>query len=278
MSAVDLPASSGVTPRQLRSAFLTAEWIKLRTLRSTTITLFAAVLAAVGIGALACQRLAAQLNGLPSAGRQRADLLHGMDLASHSLLGNAIAQLAIGTLGVLVVTGEFGTGMIRASLAAMPQRQGWIAAKLAVFGAVALVMGQLLTFASFGVGQAILSGQHVGLSLGDPGALRSVVATGLYVALIGLMGAAFGLIIRHTAGALTTLLGVLFILPALIGILPASWQPHVLQFLPETIGEQSASASRLSEHLAPWIGISMMVGYVAVLLAIGCTLLQRRDA
>jgi ABC-2 type transport system permease protein len=277
VSAVELHASSGVTPRQLRSAFLSAEWIKLRTLRSTTITLFAAVLAAVGIGALACQHLAAQLSGLPTAG-QRAGYLHGIDLASHSLLGNAIAQLAIGTLGVLVVTGEFGTGMIRASLAAMPQRQGWIAAKLAVFGAVALVMGQLLTFASFGIGQAILSGQHVGLSLGDPGALRSVVATGLYVALIGLMGAAFGLIIRHTAGALTTLLGVLFILPALIGILPTSWQPHVSQFLPETIGEQSASASRLSEHLAPWIGIAMMVGYVAVLLAIGCTLLQRRDA
>ena len=209
---------------------------------------------------------------------ERGDYLQGIDITSQSLLGNAIAQLAVGALGVLIVTGEFGTGMVRASLSAMPQRQRWILAKLAVFAAVAVVVGQVLTFSSFGIGQAILATQHSGLSLSDPGTLRSVVATGLYVALVGLMGAAFGLIIRHTAGALTTLLGVLFVLPGLLGILPASWQPNVSRFLPENIGEQSATATRLSEHFAPWAGIVLMVGYVAVLVTIGCVLLERRDA
>lgn len=276
MSAATVAAPTRVTDRQLHAAFIRAEWIKLKTLRSTTVTLVIAALAAVGIGALSCQHLAAHLAGI--AASERHNYLLGDDLTSDSLVGNAIAQLAIGALGVLIVTGEFGTGMVRASLGAMPQRQRWILAKLAVFAAVAVVVGQILTFSSFGIGQAILATQHSGLSLADPGTLRSVVATGLYVALVGLMGAAFGLVIRHTAGALTTLLGVLFVLPGLLGILPTSWQPHVSRFLPENIGEQAATATRLSEHLAPWAGIALMVGYVAVLVAIGCALLERRDA
>jgi ABC-2 type transport system permease protein len=276
MSIIEAVHRPVVSRPQLWRSFLAAEWIKLRTVRSTFFTLLLSAVCAVGFGALACQRLAAQVSGMSPA--QQADYMRGIDATSQSLIGNALAQLAIGTLGVLIVTSEFGTGMIRASLAAMPQRSGWMAAKLAVFGAVAIVVGQALTFTSFGIGQAVLSTQHVGVSLGDPGVLRAVVATGLYLALVGLLGAALGLIIKHTAGAITTLLGIIFVLPALLGVLPEPLQGQVARFLPENIAEQAATASQLSDRFPPWGGIALMIGYAAVLVALGLLLLQRRDA
>jgi ABC-2 type transport system permease protein len=277
MSAVEVAATQRVTQRALLSSFLAAEWIKLRTVRSTLITLAVAVALAVGLGALACQRFAAHLSGITDPGQQ-AQFLFKFDATSQSLIGNAFAQLAIGSLGVLVVTSEFGTGMIRASLAAMPQRGRWITAKFLVFTMVAIVVGQIGTFSSFGIGQAVLASQHIGVSLSTPGALRSVVVTGLYVALVGVLGAALGLLIKHTAGALSTLLGILFVLPVLLGVLPAHAAESVRRFLPESIGEQAATVSQISDRLAPWTGIGVMVGYAVVLFALGLFLLRRRDA
>jgi hypothetical protein len=269
--------SRPVTNRAMFASFGRAEWIKLHTVRSTMYTLLVAAVVSIGIAALACQRLVAELSGAGSS-EQRTSLLHGIDPASRSLVGNALAQLAIGALGVLVVTSEFSAGMVRASLCAMPQRQRWIAAKLAVFGLVALVVGQALTFTSFGVGQAILDVQHAGLSLGDPGALRAVVATGIYLSLVGLLGAAFGLIIKHTAGALVSVIGALFVLPAIASVFSEPLQGQIMRFMPENIGEQAANLTRLQDHFATWAGIAVMAGYAAALIAIGCVLLQRRDA
>jgi ABC-2 type transport system permease protein len=277
MSQVAVSRPPVVTTPRLWRSFVLAEWIKLRSVRSTLITLVLAAVSAVGIGAFACARYAQQ-HAATVGQTAHGSVIVNLDATSQSLIGNALAQLAIGTLGVLIVTSEFGTGMIRASLAAMPQRGAWVAAKLSVFGVVALVVGQALTFASFGIGQAILHRQHIGASLGDPAALRSVVATGLYVALIGLLGATLGLIIRHTAGALTTLLGVLFVLPVLLGVLPIHLQSQAERFLPENIGEQAATAYQITNRFPPWGGIGLMVGYVVVLAAVGLLLLQRRDA
>lgn len=268
--------ASDATNTQLFASFARAEWIKLRTVRSTGYSLAFALVIALGVSAIACQRLVAELTGV--TGRQRVDLLQGIDGSSRSLVGNVVAQLAIGALGVLVVTSEFGTGMVRASLCAMPQRLRWIAAKLVVFGAVAFLAGQLLTFSSFGLGQAILSIQHAGLSIGDPGALRTVFATGLYIALVGVAGAAFGVIVKHTAGALVSLIAALFVLPAIVSAFSQPLQGQIMRFLPANIGEQAATIDRLPDHFAPWVGIALMAGYVAVLLTIGCVLLQRRDA
>lgn len=262
--------------RPVFRSFLTAEWIKLRTVRSTTYTLIAAAIVSVGIGALACQRLAAELSG-GTAPLDPNGQVGGLDNISRSLVGGIGAQLAIGALGVLVVTSEFGTGMIRATLAAMPQRL-WVAAKFGVFAAVAFLVGQLLTFTSFGVGQAILAPQHGGASLGDPGALRCVVATGIYITLVGLLGAAFGLIIRHTAGALSSLLGAIFVLPAISNAFPVHLQDTLTKYFPEMIGEQATRPGQLAHHFSAWGGIGLMVGYVALLTALGCWLLERRDA
>lgn len=270
-------ASQPPTAAAAFRSFVTAEWIKLRTVRSTLYTLVAAAVAAVGIGAFACQRLAAELSGNTAPIKANGSV-GGIDGISRSLIGGAVAQLAIGALGVLVVSSEFGTGMIRASLSAMPQRRRWVAAKLLVFGAVSLVVGQLLTLVSFGVGQAILAPKHGGASLGDPAALRCVVATGIYISLVGLTGAAFGLIVRHTAGALSSLLGVLFVLPAIASALPSHLQNTVVRYLPETLGEQAATPHQLAHHFPAWGGIALMAGYAAVLIAIGTALVSHRDA
>lgn len=276
MSALTSVEPPAITSRQMWSAFLSAEWIKLRTVRSTVITLGVAVVVAVGFGAIACQRFVAELPAL-SDPLQRAQMLNGFDPTSQSLVGNAVAQLAVGALGVLVVTSEYTTGMIRASMIAMPQRQRWITAKLAVFGAVAVIAGQLLTFTSFLVGQAILAPQHIGVSIGDPAVLGSVVATGLYLSLIGMLGACLGMIVRHTAGALSTLLGILFILPGLTNVFSEPLQGHIARFLPESIGEQAATVMQLSERFPVWGGMALLVSYVVVLFAVGSFLLQRRD-
>ncbi len=258
-------------------SFAHAEWIKLRTVRSTMYTLLAAAVIAIGICAIACQHLVSDLSGatIPLKG----EFLVNPTDPNRSLVGTIVAQLAIGALGVLVVTSEYATGMIRASLCAMPQRLRWISAKFAVFTAVALVVGQVLTFTSFGIGQAILHIRHVGLSLGDPGALRIVVASGLYIALVGIMGAALGLIVKHTAGALVSLIAILFVLPGIIsGAFSEPLQGHIMRFLPQNVGEQSITIARMSDHFSTWAGIALMVGYVAVLIAIGSALLRRRDA
>jgi ABC-2 type transport system permease protein len=277
MSVLDVAAGPAPTWPQVWRSFARAEWIKLRTVRSTLITLIVAAVSAIGFGALACERFAHEYAGISNPAAHLA-FLDGFDPTSQSLLGNAVAQLAIGTLGVLIVTSEFGTGMIRASLAAMPQRGGWVAAKLCVFGLVAAVLAQVLTLTSFGVGQVFLGRQHIGASLGDPKVLAAVIATGLYVALIGLLGATLGLIIKHTAGAISTLLGILFVLPVLMGALPLHLQDQIGRFLPENIGEQAATASQLSERFPPWGGIALLIGYDAILLAVGLFLLRRRDA
>jgi len=171
---------------------LRSEWTKLRSLRSTVCTLLAAGVLAIGLSVLFA-------NG---AGR-RLDAQGGFDPTAVSLQSFILVQLAISVLGVLVVTSEYGTGMIRTSLTAVPRRGRLLAAKALVFGAVALVCGQVVAFTSFLVGQAILN--RTGLrdaALGEPGVLRAVIGCGLYLAMIGLLGVAVGVLTRTTAGAI----------------------------------------------------------------------------
>jgi hypothetical protein len=281
MTTLEVPTAargaSGRSDRAVFRSFVDAEWIKLRTVRSTIYTLTAAAVTAIGLGAFACQRLAAELSGgSPPIGPDGRPNV--VDNIPHSLVGAIAAQLAIGALGVIVVTSEFSTGMVRASLAAMPQRGRWIAAKVGVFGAVALVVGLVLSFVSFLTGQAILAPQNAGASLADPGALRSVILTGVYLALIGLLGAAFGLLVRHTAGALTSLLGLLFVLPAFAQALPTHLHFALLPYFPEQIGEQATTSYQLSNAFPAWGGVALLAGYVAVLTLAGVVAVSRRDA
>ena len=148
--------------------------------------------------------------------------------------GFGFAQLAITSLGVLVISSEFSTGLIRTTFSAAPKRRAVLVAKAAVFGAVALVVGEVLSFGCFWLGQAILSGKHLGISISDPGALRAVLAAGFYLFVAGLIGLGLGAVLRSTAGAVASAIGLLFLLPQVVGALPSPWRLTSASSFPAT--------------------------------------------
>jgi hypothetical protein len=271
------PAAS----RRERNTFadvLRSEWTKLRTVRSTYWTLIAATVTSIAIGALACAAYVHHFHEASPAA-QRLTIAHGdFDSAGQSLIGLSLGQLVIGVLGVLVVSAEYRTGMMRTALTAVPRRMTVLLAKVACFGGVALVSGQILSFGAYFLGQAVLSNASLGSGIGDPGMARAVVGTGVFIALVGLCGLGLGAMVRHTAGAVSALLGFVLVLSVIVQALPGRWGSAVGKFLPYEIGEQVVSGQRLSQHLSPGVGLAVMAGYAAVFLAVGAALLVRRDA
>jgi ABC-2 type transport system permease protein len=249
---------------------LRSEWIKLRTLRSTGFTLLAAVGALIGLGLLFSYFTASRWSSMPAAERA------GFDPTNVSLRGYFLAQLAIGVLGVLMFGGEYATGMIRATLSAVPRRLPVLWAKAFLFAAVTWVLTTGAALVAFLGGQAIL-GSH-GTSLGSAGVLRVVLGTGLYLTVVGLLGVAVGALVRNTAGGIATVFGVLLILPALAEALPTSWADHVNQYLPSNAGQSLVALHQAPHTLAPWTGFAVFCLYAALALAAAAVTLRRRDA
>jgi ABC-2 type transport system permease protein len=254
-----LPGRTGI--RQV----VRAEWFKLRSLRSTTWTLLATVLGSLGVTVLATNSV------------QRHGPSMGFDPTNHSLTGLALGSLTIGVLGVLAITAEYSSGTIQSTLAATPRRPVLFGAKSIVVGLVSLVVGEVLTFACFAIGQGVLSGRAPTASLSDPGVLRALVLTGAYLALLGLFGLGLGVIIRHTAGAIATYVGVIFLIPIFLQPLSSSGNPG--RFAPEQMLANSVAAvvPQSGQVTAP-LACLLMVAYCAVVLAAAMMLLRARDA
>jgi hypothetical protein len=254
----------------LRSA-VRMEWLKLRSVRSTAWTgaVFAAGLIGLAILALG------HLNWASLSAADRA----AFDPVELGFAGLAIGQLAFGVLGALVITSEFSSGMIRATLAAVPRRPLLLAAKAAVLGAVTLAVGEVLAFGAFAVGEAVLRSPAPHATLGQPGVLRAVLMAGAYPSLIALIALGLGAVIRHTAGAISAVVGILFVLPLILLPLSTSIQNSVGQFLPMLIAENSLTAVKPVAHsLAPGAGFAVLCGYAVIALAAGGWALARRDA
>jgi ABC-2 type transport system permease protein len=250
-----------------------SEWTKLRSVRSTVWTLLITVVAGVGISAIITSATASRW-----ADRSLADQAM-FDPTRSSLAGLLFAQLAVGVLAVLIVSAEYSTGTIRATLAAVPRRPLVLAAKVLVFGALVLVTGELTSFAAFGIGQQVLSGHTPTASLSDPEVVRAVVSGGLYLTALGLLGLGLAAIVRHTAAAISTYVGVLFILPVITAVLPSSLADDVSRFLPAAIGTAMISAHRHTTNaFGPWPSFAILAGYAAAALVAGGILLTRRDA
>jgi ABC-2 type transport system permease protein len=255
------------------SGLLKSEWTKLRTVRSTMWTLGVTVVVGIGISALATAETRAHWATMGPG--QRASF----DPTSTSLTALLFCQLAIGVLGVLVMSAEYGTGTIRATFSAAPRRPLVLAAKVIVFGVVTLVVAEIVAFASFLLGQALLTAPATHASLSTPGALRAVVGTGLYLGVIGLFALGLATIIRHTAGAISAFVGILLVLPIIIEALPNSLQFDMRRFLPLQIGGVMMSVTNGPGHsFAPWTGFLVLCVYAAAVLVIGGVLLVRRDA
>ncbi|HEY8720095.1 ABC transporter permease subunit [Pengzhenrongella sp.] len=258
------------TPRVVLS-----EWVKFASLRSSWITILAALAVIIGFGALA----AAVASGDVQSARPGGDPgMAGLDPTSLSLAGAQLAQIIVGILGVLAVSGEYSSGMIRATLAAVPRRLPVLWGKVVVIGVVGLVVAVPAAFGAFFLGQSIL-GAGANAALSDDGVLREVLGTGVYLAAIGLLGLALGALLRHAAGAIGALFVLLLLAPNLLGLLlPDSWEPHVLPYLPSNAGSSFTSLVPPDGMLSAGTGAAVLAAWLVVLLGAAAVLLKRRDA
>jgi ABC-2 type transport system permease protein len=252
---------------------LRSEWTRLRTVRSTYWTLLGAAIAMVGLSAIVCSVEVAQFDKLTAADKAT------FNPVTFSLVGGGLGQLGIGVLGVLIITNEYASGMIRTTFAATPQRLTVLAAKATVFGIVTFFVTTLSAFGAFFVGQAILSRKDLGFSIGAPGAVRSVVGAGLYLSVLGLLALGLGTLIRKTAGAIAALFGVLFIVPVIVSLLPSSIN-GMQKYLPSNAGQEImfGSGQHSSDVLSPWVGFGVFCLWAIVILGVASVVLVKRDA
>jgi hypothetical protein len=261
------PPASGA----LRAA-LSSEATKLRSVRSTVWTLVVAVVATVGIGALITTARVSRWNDLSV--RERLSL----DPTTISLRGVFLAQLAIGVLGVLVISSEYSTGMIRTTFAAVPHRRLVLFAKGVVFTVTAFVAMTAACLVAFLIGQSILSAKHADVALSDPGVLRAVFGAATYLTLVGLMGLGLGALLRRTAGAIATLFGLVLVLPALTEALPSPWNTDVGKLLPINAGRALFAVRPSTDLLSPGQAFLVLLVTVGVVLTLATIALTRRDA
>jgi ABC-2 type transport system permease protein len=269
MATITTPRAEGRSLTHFLEVIKSEYW-KFRTVRST----YWSVVAGVGFNVVAAALLAIFLPRAMSAHDQST-----IDSTRVSLGGLHISQVAFGLLGVLVIASEYGTGMIRATLSAVPQRRLMLGAKTIVFAVAAVVIGVLSTFASYFVFQLLLpSGSALRSSLNDPGVLRAVFGAGLYLAIIGLFGLGLGAIFRFSAGAVATLLGLLFVPNLLLSLLPMNWQNTVGGYLPLEAGFSIISVRHVPHTLQPWPGLGVLCLYTGVVVIVGFFLINHRDA
>lgn len=244
----------------------------MRSVRSTMWTLVAMAVITIGIAVIAGATTSSHW-----AASSPVDRL-SFDPTSLSLRGLLFSQLVIGVLGVLVMSAEYGTGTIRATLAAIPNRPMVLATKAAVFAAVAVVVGQVLSFGAFLVGQSLLTSPAPHATLGQPGVLRAVVGGGLTLAVLGLFALGVATIIRHTAGAITAYVGTLLVLPIVVQAFPSSISQPINKFLPFNISDTMTTVRQgigQAPSFSPWTGFALLCGYALVALAVGGWLMVR---
>lgn len=254
---------------------LRSEWTKLRSVRSTPWSLVAMAGIAFGFTWLIAWGLMYRWDRIRPA-EQMQVLRQPLDVIVVRPV--FVCQLVVAVLGVMVISAEYTTGMIRSTLQAQPRRLTVLAAKVLVFAAVMLVVGEVLAFSAFFVGQRLIAA-HVPVHLADPGVTRSVVGAGLYLAVLGLFSLAFGAILRHTAGGITTVLGLVLIVSNLTALLPDSWGHHVNAWMPTNAGQLIMQPRQLADDLlSPWQGLGVFTGWTVLLLIVAAILFKRRDA
>ena len=280
MSALASPEST-TQPTRARSDpgrvtlphVLRSEWTKLWTLRSTRWSMLVSFIAMAGLGPLIAAVQMSRWSQLQPHDRLNYDAINT------GVGGYHLAQLAIGVLGVLVISGEYSTGMIRSSLMAVPRRLPVLWAKLAVYAAVTFVLMLIASLISFLAVQAIVTQHHVQHGIGDPGALRTVIGAALFLTVLAVLCLGIGGILRNTAGGIATFVALLFVLPGISAILPASVNDSISPYLPLNAGTTIASHRfDNSHHLTAWGGFGLFCAYAAVAVLGAAISLKRRDA
>jgi ABC-2 type transport system permease protein len=266
---LDLPRSAG---RVTFAGAVRSEFTKIRSVRSTYWTLLAMFVVVVGFGALASWGRASHGGGAGPF----------FDPTRQSLAGLYIGQLIIGVLGVLTISSEYSTGMIRATLTTNPHRGVMIAAKGVVFTVVALVTSLITSFTAFFLGQALMSSHHISTTIGSPGVLRAVIGGALFLTACGVLAFGLGLLIRHSAGGIGAMVGLLFVVTIVVSFLPSSWQNDVDKWVPALAGGQvwmvQPQPPGSTPMFGPWPSLAVLCGWAALAVASAVILFRRRDA
>jgi hypothetical protein len=268
-----LPAATGRAglPGALRS-----EWTKIRSVRSTLWSIGAMAGVAIGLNALinwlSIDRRWAQMVPAEQADR----LAHPLDgILTGPMM---VAQFAVAVIGVMAISAEYSTGMIRSTLQAQPRRMTILGAKVLVTTGLMLVVGEALSFAAYVTGKAVIA-PHIPVHLSDPGVLRAVVGAGLYIPVLALFSLAAGAILRHTAAGLTAVLGIMLVVSNLTQLLPDSWGHHINAYMPMNAGslvfQQYVAPKQL---LTPWQGLGVFAAETAILVVVSGWLMRRRDS
>ena len=247
---------------------LQAELTKFRSVSSTAWSLLSAAVLVVGFGILYAMVRVSRPPADPSA----------FDAVGASLAGVQVAQLAVGVLGVLVITNEYANGLIRTTLAAVPRRTPVLWSKAAVLAAVTFALSLPAVLAAFVACQSVLSAEHLDTSFSQPGVARAVVGAAVYLALVALLGLGLGTILRHPAGGVAAVLGLLLGPQMLTGFLPADLADDVYGWLPSPAGLAVTTVRPDSTLLPPWAGLALFSLYIAIVVGFGAWRLRRRDA
>ncbi|MET8786760.1 ABC transporter permease subunit [Streptomyces sp. NPDC004589] len=248
-----------------------SEWTKIRSVASTVWTLSAALVVTVALGMLISALTRREFDSMSPRDRL------ALDPTFVSFAGMSLGQLAMIVFGVLVVSNEYSTGMIRTSLAAVPRRATFLFGKIAVATALSLVVGMATSFLAFFLGQAVL-GPH-GARLGDPGVLRAVFGGGLYMTLIAMFSMGIAAMLRSPMLSLGVLMPFFFLISNILGNVSAT--KKIGRFLPDQAGSrilQVVPGAGDNTPYGPWGGLGIMVLWVAAALAGGYALLKKRDA
>lgn len=268
--AISLPrAPSGGRVTQARVAV--SEWTKLRSLRSTLYTLLATAFFTIGFAVIAGAITASRWSTMSPEDKARFEPLRV------SLVGVNFGLLAIGVLGVLMITGEYSTGMVRSTFAAVPKRLPVLWAKAGVFSLVALALAVPSTLIAFFASQGFLSSQHIQIAFMHSGVPGAVLGSALYLMLVGLFALGIGGILRNTAAAITAFAAIMFVIPPLVSILPTSVADAIDPYLPSNAGGAIMEIGQHAHTLSPWAGLALFAGYAAAALAGAAVLLLRRD-
>ena len=276
-AAIEHPATttrgraSAVRGRVTQARVLRSEWTKLYSLRSTRYSLLATAVMTVGFSIIACVATVSRWSSMSALDKATFDPL------AASLLGVRFGALAIGVLGVLLISGEYTTGMIRSTMSAVPKRLPVLWGKTGVYALVALTITVPAAFIAFFAGQAILSGQHIQIAFSHPGVAGAILGAAASLSLIGLFAMALGAITRNTAAGISSFTAIMFVVPPLMTLLPSSIANSITPYLPSNAATATMTIGHHANTLSPGVGLAVLAGYVAASIAAAAVLLVRRD-
>jgi ABC-2 type transport system permease protein len=268
------PAATSVSYKVTGRRVLRSEWAKLWSLRSSWITLTVGVVLMVAFGSIGALRYKSIIN----SGQPMDPDFATATALSLALFGVTFALIALGVLGVLSTAGEYSTGMIRSTLAAVPRRLPVLWSKAASYGAVALVVGLIGAFGAFLISSGVVSGTNAAMTFSTAGVVRSLLGAGFYLGLVAVIGVALGAVLRSTAGGISTLVGAFLLVPGLMSLLPTAWKTNVNPYLPSNAGESMFTLHHTTGMLSAGAGALVLLGWTALALGGAAYRLVRSDA